>query len=532
MRLYKQATTAALIAAASVAAILALAPAGALAYRHPSPNGRCEVGLEVLPPRITVGESIAAQGQLRCLPYRSAAGRIVRLYQHAYGTGGYTLAQTTTTQANGVYKFTSITGVTDNSVFYVSSHGAQSGRRRVRVEVAVTLSGPPPGTQILTGFPNKQEFTGTVSPEDASARVILQRQNALTGNEWHAINRAVLVNAEGKFTIPHTFVVPGDANLRVLVRSRGRYAPSLSNELSYEISQAQNPHLTITASPDPIAFGQSVSISGVAEDVTNQPMTLLLVSRKVHQHGYTPVAETTTSSTGAYTFPAQAPENSTFYEVRASGKAPAGALRSAVLFEGVQDVLTASVSPSTTIQAGLPLTFSGTVLPLPPEPHVVYLERQNASRPGFHVVQVGVVNADSPTYSLTYTIYDPGTHVYRVRIPGGPDNEGAVSQPFTITVTPSPASILRPEAPGNSSLPSEGSERGGETPEAGAEDEAPGRGTGSPGSAGGPGNAEGPGSAGNPGNTGSPGSPEAPGTPAGGHHKGHHGRYKGHHGRH
>jgi hypothetical protein len=165
---------------------------------------------------------------------------------------------------------------------------------------------------------------------------------------------------------------------------------------------------------------------------------------------------------------------------------------------------------------------------LHPEPHVIYLERQDAVHPGFHVVQVGAINANSASWSLTYKVYDPGTHVYRVRIPGGPDNEGVVSQTFTITVTPVPASVLRPEAPGNSPLPAIGSERGGETPETGAEDEgSTGAGAGSHGA----------------GATGSPGTGEtgAPGTggPGGqgkgqgkgkegqsteGEHPGHHGR--------
>jgi len=41
-------------------------------------------------------------------------------------------------------------------------------------------------------------------------------------------------------------------------------------------------------------------------------------------------------------------------------------------------------------------------------------------------------------------------------IPGGPENEGAASPPFTIAVTPAPAAALGPEAPDNSTLPSEG----------------------------------------------------------------------------
>jgi hypothetical protein len=47
-----------------------------------------------------------------------------------------------------------------------------------------------------------------------------------------------------------------------------------------------------------------------------------------------------------------------------------------------------------------------------------------------------------------------------VRVPGGPENEGAVSTPFTIQVTPASAAALMPEAPGNSSLPAEGQTEG------------------------------------------------------------------------
>ena len=83
---------------------------------------------------------------------------------------------------------------------------------------------------------------------------------------------------------------------------------------------------------------------------------------------------------------------------------------------------------------------------------MIYLERQNASGTGFHVVQVGIVGAGS-TYSIVHTVYDAGTKVFRVKIPGGPENEGAASPPFTITVTPAPAAALAPEAPGNSSQP-------------------------------------------------------------------------------
>ena len=134
-------------------------------------------------------------------------------------------------------------------------------------------------------------------------------------------------------------------------------------------------------------------------------------------------------------------------------------LKSAVLYEGVKNVLTAEVSP-TTVQAGEALTFKGTVAP-DHTGHIIYLERQNAAGTAFHVVQVGYVLPGSE-YSIVHQVYVPGTKVFRVDIPGGPDNGRAVSQLFTITVTPAPASALTPEAPNNSSQPGEGQTTGSE----------------------------------------------------------------------
>src|SRR4029077_20641179 len=115
-----------------------------------------------------------------------------------------------------------------------------------------TLAGPPEGTQLLTGVANRVTFTGSVTPAGVGARLVLQRQDAASGNGWHRIDRG-RVGPRGSFSITHAFVVPGDANLRVLVRRFGQVIASPSNVLSYEISQAQTPHLTITASADPIA---------------------------------------------------------------------------------------------------------------------------------------------------------------------------------------------------------------------------------------------------------------------------------------
>ena len=51
------------------------------------------------------------------------------------------------------------------------------------------------------------------------------------------------------------------------------------------------------------------------------------------------------------------------------------------------------------------------------------------------VVQVSFVGTGS-TYSIQRRLFVPGTKVFRVFIPGGPLNQGAASQTFTITVNP------------------------------------------------------------------------------------------------
>ena len=437
----------ALVAATS---LLAVAPAVASAHKHPSPLGRCSISIRVAPRQIQASEQVEAKGRLRCRPlHANAAGQMVTLYEHAAGTAGFVPVKNTTTTTGGFYELS--TGpLSTNASFYVRSHGAQSASRRVRVAAQVTLTGPPEGTQIETGVP--ETFSGTVNPTDEGARVILQRQNAITGDEWHRIGVG-LVGAGGAYSITHIFRVPGDASIRVLVRSDGLNVPSESeNMLEYEISQAQNPSLTINSSADPITYGQSVTISGVLAGTTkSQPVTLL--ARTVHQHGFAPIAQISTEANGSYSFPAQSPVNSTLYEVKGTGQ------KSAVLYEGVKNVLTAEVSP-TTVQAGEALTFKGTVAP-DHTGHVIYLERQNAAGTGFHVVQVGRVLPGS-TYLIVHQFYVPGTKIVRIDIPGGPDNGRAVSQLFTITVTPAPASALTPEAPSNSSSPAEGQTTGSE----------------------------------------------------------------------
>jgi hypothetical protein len=406
-----------------------LLPAGAMAAKHPSPNGRHAISINVSANPVVAGDPLVIYGRLTG---PRNGGQTVNLWHRVNPAPRFTIVQRTQTDANGFYAFFRADGVvTSNRNWYVKSLGARSRTVHENVFALVTLNGPASGSTLQTGPAHKTTFTGTVSqPYPVGGTVLLQRQSAATGgDDWRTIDRG-RVAAGGTFSITHAFVNPGDASIRVLVRRTSRNLASPSNVLEYEIEQAQNPALTIQASANPLTFGQSVVVSGVLAGGPSLPVTLYA---HTDGRGFAPVAQVTTDTAGGYSFPAQTPVNSTFYQVRGAGKS------SAQLFVGVKDALTASVS-ATTVAAGQTVTFSGAVAP-DKTGHVIYLQRQNATGDDFHTVEVTRVGVGS-TYSLVHRVFQPGTKVFRVRIPGGPENQGAVSAPFTITVTPvSPASL-------------------------------------------------------------------------------------------
>src|SRR2546430_11069753 len=149
------------------------------------------------------------------------------------------------------------------------------------------------------------------------------------------------INGAGGCCCSHIFFFQAEDGIRDLTVTG---VQTCALPISYEISQAQNPQLTISASADPITFGQQVTISGTAPGAPSTPVTLLAHIAK--QRGFVTVSQAKTDAAGNYTFPAQAPATNTFYRVRASGR------QSAVLYEGVRDLLTAQVSASTIEEIG------------------------------------------------------------------------------------------------------------------------------------------------------------------------------------
>jgi hypothetical protein len=441
---------------ALVAAIAVMTPAAAAAapsHAHNSAlGGACLVSLAAQPYQIASGESAQLFGRVRCAG-NGGAGQIVTVYEQTAGSGAFTTLGTTTAGADGIYSMLAAK-LTSDTLFYASAASTRSTTKVVKVAPVVTVAGPAEGSSqsmegaaLLTGPGHRVTFTGAVSPADAGAVVVLQRQNVSSGFSWFEQWRAIqlgVVGPGGVYSISHVFVLPGDANLRVLVRQHRRFdIRGLSNTLSYEISQPENASLTLKASANPITDGQTVTLTGKVAGASDAPVALT-----AHTDGNDPfsqVATATTNAAGEYSF-MQSPQTSTYYQVKS------GSTKSTVQFEGVKYVLTASVSTET-VHSGEPVTFSGTVTPVHAG-HPVYLERQNVGpRAGFHVVDVGAVSA-AGTYTIADYLFGFGSGVYRVVIPGDFANQAQPSQTFTITVTAPTPSLVAPLPP--ATLPGEG----------------------------------------------------------------------------
>jgi hypothetical protein len=443
-------------ALAATATLLALAPAGAAAAAsHPKHRDAgsvsCRVSLHVEERLITSGDLVNVSGTLGCPP-GAPASPTVSIFEHSGGTPGVKMIGTATPAQNGFFSILPVP-VTLDSYFYAAVLGAHSRVVRVAVAPTVELVGPPEGTQLFTtarglGLGPKHNavtFTGKVEPApEVGAQVVLQREDGTANEQWHAIQRGH-VGPGGVFTLIHNFIVPGDANLRVLVRPHGRFTVrGESTPLSYEISQEENPKLTINSSADPVPYEQPVTITGTLEKGAFQPVTLQGHPRG--NPGFTTVEKATTNEKGEYTFTIAKALRNTYYKVTATGQS------SAILYEGVKYVLTPNAPPSTTSSGSL-VTFTGTVTPVHVN-HPVYLERQSTlGSGGYHVVALGRVEGTG-SYKIEHLVVGSGKETYRIRIPGDPENQAAFGSPFTIEVTPSMATTLRPVKP--SVLPSEG----------------------------------------------------------------------------
>jgi hypothetical protein len=428
--------------AAAAAGLLALAPAGAMARTpkggHLGVSG-CHPSLVVEPHVVNSGDSVLLSGSaLNCLPPLNASGETVSVYEKIAGVhGAAKFVGTATTLADGTFTFTPNPLITGSS-FYAKIGRFRSPTRQVRVAPTVEFEGPK-AAALVTGATNAVTFTGKVTPSDTGAEVVLQREAATSTEEWHTIQTGNFVKADGTFTIPHRFGIPGEANLRAVVRPHGVFdVRSPSAPLSYVINKPQNPNLTLESkSGNPLNYGQSLTLGGVVKGAGVEKVSLM--RKTFGSSTFTKVAEGTTTSGGAYEFNVGAVEQNASYKVTN------GMVTSHTLFIGVKWVVdTASVS-ATKVTSGQQIEFTGTVSP-DRSGHFVYLEKHNQFIGGYHVVDLTTVEAVDATtgkFSIKFNPVGSGKQVYRIHIPGDPINQSGSSATFELEVTPS-AIALKP----------------------------------------------------------------------------------------
>jgi hypothetical protein len=138
---------------------------------------------------ITYGSSTTISGRLKNTKTRS--GVTVNLQKKPYpSTGDYQTTKTTTTGANGTYKFGGV-APTENSRFRVISTTPQVVSDEVVIEVAIKVV-----LRLSDSTPHKREnirFSGTASPEHDGRTVYIQRHSH-TGR-WHSVKKTVLKDA-------------------------------------------------------------------------------------------------------------------------------------------------------------------------------------------------------------------------------------------------------------------------------------------------------------------------------------------------
>jgi hypothetical protein len=161
---------------------------------------------------ITFGTSTTISGRLRNTKNRG--GVTVSLEKHpAPYTGDYQTTKTTTTSANGTYKFGGV-APTENSRFRVTSTVPQAKSDEVPIEVAIKVV-----LRLGDSTPHKREnvrFSGTATPEHDGRTVYIQRRSH-TGR-WHSVKKTVLKDAGTELSrFSKHYRVRRDGTFRALV---------------------------------------------------------------------------------------------------------------------------------------------------------------------------------------------------------------------------------------------------------------------------------------------------------------------------
>jgi hypothetical protein len=418
-----------------LASLLTALAAGTLpAVGQAAPRHNHGLTINVIPHSIQAGDDVTIYGRLKGT---NASGQTIVLYQHLDGFGGgYTKMAQTTTRSGGFYEFPESNVLTNRSWFVAGPDNTHS--RTVFERVAAQVSTP---VASSPDFDTNRPFvfTGSVTPPvHAGDRVLLQQQ--INGSDdWRTLEVRRL-NRASDYRFVYRFRTPGERDIRVVFRGDHRNIKGVSDAVSVTIQQAEVRGFTITSSSRIINYGSLAVISGVLDQPgTTTPESgkeVVLCGRTADQRRFACSQVTTTGSNGSYSFTVAPPQDE-LYQVRPSLPPKR---RTAVLFEGVRDIVTMGAS-STTSTVGGTVTFSGTVTPNKAG-HVIYLQRLGKDNE-WHTVKVTLVRSNS-TYLFTWTFRSAGSRQFRARITSDEHDVGAASPPVTMSVGSAPASSLPP----------------------------------------------------------------------------------------
>ena len=409
-------------------ALAVLATAAVPAAASAAPRHNRGLTIHAQPHEIVAGDGVLIHGQLAGPDH---GGQRIVLYHRIADAPSFTPISTTTTNALGEYEFTRAVGVVlTNRSWFVreqGTHGSVHSRtihERVASSVSFTTSSP----DDVTGHP--VVFSGHVTPDHAGGIVLLQQQRGAS-DDWQTIARS-RIGGDSNFILTHRWRFPGAQNVRALVPGNVRNVAGPSNPVAIVVQQNQVPGFTIASSAPIITDGQSATVSGVLDQAgTTTPQagaTVALVGAVPGSGRSLHVLQTTsTGSDGSYSFTV-APTTNEAYEVRTT---VAPRRHTARLIEGVQDVVTMSVSSSTP-SVGEMVSFTGTVAP-GKDGHVIYLQKLGADN-DWHTVEVSRVLPGS-TFRFGWTFGTAGTKQFRARITGGDVNVGGASSPVTVDVS-------------------------------------------------------------------------------------------------
>ena len=356
-----------------------------------APHHNRGLTIAVTPNPVSAGDAVVIYGRL----LGSGSGnQPIRLYHHIIGSRqGYTRIGTTSTNSAGYYEFLRPDGLvyTNRNWFVRGPDGSHSRTVDEHVIPLVSIA----ASTTSTNTNHAVTFRGHVIPNHRFERVFLQQRTG-SNDEWRTL-RSTTLDPSSDYFVAYRWRRPGVHDVRVVFRADARNVRGTSDLVTVDIQQAQVPGFTINTTDPVIPSGGSVTIAGTLDQPsTTTPVTqntiVQLWGRVPDQPHFTVLGDAVTGSGGSYSFNQSNLTTNMIYFVATMPVAHSPRRHTAILYQGVQDVVTMK-SSSSSASTGQTVTFTGTVQP-DKAGRVIYLQKLGKDG-DWHTVQNGIVAPDS-----------------------------------------------------------------------------------------------------------------------------------------